>query len=225
LLRTAIASDPDFAPPYALASTCFLYRIAQGWSETAKTDRQLGTEMARTAARLGPDDPTVLALAGYSLAFLAQEHDIAVALTERALNINPNSTTVLQLGGWVRLLASDPEDAMAYFLRGARINPIDTKRFVLDTGLARACVMLGRYEEAIYWARKSLASAPQWIFAALPLSAALAMVGRRDEATVSKEQLLARIPRYSVKRDIGLHRPGPARDKLETALAEAGLPP
>ena len=224
LLQRAIASDPDYAPPYALAAICCLYRVALGWSENPRADSQLGAELARTAVRMAADDPTVLAFAGFSLAFLAEEHDLARSLTDRALTLNPNSTTVLQLGGWVWLLAGEPDRAMTCFLGSATLNPIDTKRFVLDTGLARACLMLGRYEEAIYWARKSLGSAPSWVFAAIPLAGALAMLGRNEDAQVAAAKVLAGIPRYRIRRDLRVHRPGPLRDALAVALAAAGLP-
>jgi adenylate cyclase len=225
LLRRAIASDPDFPPPYALAAICHVHRVIQGWSENPLADCQLGTERARTAVRLGSSDPTVLALAGYSLGFLAHEHDLALSLTERALSLNPNSATALQLAGGVRLLAGDPEAAMTYFLRGARLNPIDPKRFILDSGLARACLMLGRNEEAVTWARKSRGSAPHWIFALIPLAGALAMLGSREKAQATVAQFLAHVPHYSMKHEIRLYKPTPARDTLAAALAMAGFPP
>jgi adenylate cyclase len=225
LLRKAIASDPDFAPPYALAAICHVHRVIQGWSENPRADSQLGAEMARTAIRLGSSDPSVLALAGYSLGFLGHEHDLALSLTERALSLNPNSATALQLAGGVRLLAGDPEAAMTYFLRGARLNPIDPKRFILDSGLARACLMLGRNKEAVTWARKSRGSAPHWIFALIPLAGALAMLGSREEAQATVAQFLAHAPHYSMTREISLYKPTPARDTLAAALAMAGFPP
>lgn len=114
---------------------------------------------------------------------------------------------------------------MVYFLRGIKLNPIDTKRFILDSGLARACLMLGRYEEAVGWAKKSLGSAPHWIFGSAPLAAALAKLGRSEEAAAAVAQLLAGIPRYSVAREIRLHKPSPARDALVAALRMAGFPP
>jgi adenylate cyclase len=225
LLRSAIASDPDFAPPYGLAAQCCLYRVAQGWSEDSRADRRVGIEMARTAARLAAGDPTVLAMSGHSLGYLTDEYDLSLSLTEQALALNPNSTMALQFAGWARLYAGDPDTAMVYFLRGTRLNPIDTKRFILDSGLAYACVMLCRQEDAIGWARKSLGSAPHWIFAAIPLAGALAMLDRREEAEAAVEQLLACVPRYSVRREIRLHKPGPARDALVAALRTAGFPP
>jgi adenylate cyclase len=223
LLERAIESDPDYAPPYALAAACCIYRVAQGWSGDPKADRKSGVAMATTAARLGAADPTVLALAGHSLGYLTNQFDLSLSLTETALTLNPNSTTALQFGGWARIYAGDAATAMVYLLRGTRLNPIDTKRFILDSGLAYACVMLGRYEEAVGWARKSLGSAPHWIFAAIPLAGALAMLGRKAEADAAVEQLLVRVPRYSVTREARLHKPSRARDTLITALTAAGF--
>jgi adenylate cyclase len=91
LLRRAIASDTEYAPPYALASACCIYRIGLGWSENSKADRQFGIEMAKTAARLGAGDADVLMLAGHSLGYLTDEYDLALSLSEQALALNPNS--------------------------------------------------------------------------------------------------------------------------------------
>lgn len=225
LLRRAIASDPDFAPPYALAATAYVHRLGYGWSENVREDREYGIRAARTAVRLDAGDPTVLALAGQAIGRLTDEYDLSLSLTDQALRLNPNSATALQLGGWARLYAGDPDTAMVYFLRGTRLNPIDTKRFILDSGLAYACVMLGRAEEAVGWARKSLGSAPHCILAAIPLAGALAMLGRDGEARDAAAQLLERLPRYRVSREARIFKPGPARDTLTAALIKAGLPP
>jgi tetratricopeptide (TPR) repeat protein len=156
--------------------------------------------MARIAVRLGPSDPTVLSIGGHSLGYLTDEYDLSLSLTQQALALNPNSATALQLGSWARLYAGHPERAMVHFGRGTRLNPIDTKRFILDSGLAYACMMLARYDEAAGWARKSLASAPHWAFASIPLAGALVMLGRREEAQVVVGQLLAQNPRYTARR-------------------------
>jgi adenylate cyclase len=225
LLRSAIVSDPTFAPPYGLAAVCCIHRVAQGWSVNSREDRAFAIEMARTAARLGAEDPTVLAFAGHGLGYFTEEYDLAVSLSEQALALNPNSATVQQSAGWTRLYAGDPETAMVYLMRATRLNPIDTKRFTLDSALAYACVMLGRAEEAVVWARKSLGSAPHWIFPAIPLAGALAMLGRSEEAASPVAQLVARIPRYTVSREVRIYKPGPARDALQKVLTLAGFPP
>ncbi len=225
LLRRAIASDPEFAPPYALAATACIHRIGHGWTASPQDDRQFGIEAAHAAVRLDAGDPTVLALAGQAIGYLTDEYDLSLSLTEQALALNPNSAIALQLGGWARLYAGDPDTAMVYFLRGTRLNPIDTKRFILDSGLAYACVMLGRADEAVGWAKKSLGAAPQWILAAIPLAGGLALLGHKDEARTAAGQLLGRIPRYRVSREARIFKPGPARDALGAALIKAGFPP
>ena len=106
LLRRAIASDPDFAPPYALAATAYVHRIGYGWSENVHEDREYGIRAARTAVRLDAGDPTVLALAGQAIGRLTDEYDLSLSLTDQALTLNPNSATALQLGGWARYPAT-----------------------------------------------------------------------------------------------------------------------
>jgi len=225
LLRSAIASDPTFGPPYALAAMCCAQRLGQGWSENARQDRAFGIEMARGAVRLGPDDSTVLALAAVSLGYLSHEHDIAVPLSEQALALNPNCATALQCAGWVRLYNGEPEHAMVYLTRGAGLNPVDPRRFILDSGLAYACIMLGRYQEAVDWARRSLGTSAEWSFGHIPLAGALGMLGRPGEARAVVAHLLERVPRYTVEREARIFRPGRARDALTSALVTAGFPP
>jgi len=113
LLRRAIASDPEFAPPYALAATACIHRLGHGWTETPREDRQFGAAAAHAAVRLDAGDPTVLALAGQAIGYLTGEYDLSLSLTDQALALNPNSATALQLGGWARLYAGDADTAMA----------------------------------------------------------------------------------------------------------------
>ena len=85
--------------------------------------------------------------------------------------------------------------------------------------------MLGRYQEAVSWARRSLGNSAEWSFGHIPLAGALAALGRTAEAHASITHLLARVPRYTVSREARLFKPGPARDALAAALTLAGFPP
>ena len=226
LLQRAIASDPEFAPAYALASACCIYRSGNGWSEDcpSRSATRRGTGEDRGAAgrrrrrRAGARWPFPR-LPGRGVP------DLSLSLTERALVLNPSSATALQFGGWARLHAGDPDQAMMHFLRGTRLNPIDTKRFILDSGLAYACLMRGHAAEAVSWAHKSLAGAPHWIIAALPLAGALALLGRVEEARVAFAPLLERVPSHTISREVRWFKPGNARDAFAAALTKAGFPP
>ena len=50
LLEETIRLDPDYAPPYALASQCYTYYITQGWSDDKERDRAEGGRLARSGS-------------------------------------------------------------------------------------------------------------------------------------------------------------------------------
>jgi adenylate cyclase len=224
LLSQAIVSDPGYAPPYALAAQCHVYRINQGWSPDPEADRLTGADLARTAVRRDPADPTVLALAGHAIGYLTEDYDASLALIDQSLALNPNSATALQVGGWARLYAGDPETAVEYFQRGTRLNPVDPRRFVLDSGLALACIMLGRAEEALALGRKSVSSAPHWLSGYLAIAVALALLGRMDEARQAVARVLEVVPTYRTSRILRVYKPSAARDVYLNGLRRAGLP-
>ena len=224
LLSQAIVSDPGYAPPYALAAQCHVYRINQGWSPDPEADRLIGADWARTAARRDPADPTVLALAGHAIGYLTDDYDASLALIDQSLALNPNSATALQVGGWAHLYAGDPETAVEYFERGMRLNPVDPRRFILDSGMAVASNMLGRAEEALALGWKSVSSAPHWLSGYTPIAAALAMLGRMDEAREAAKRILEVVPNYRTSRLLRSYKPSAARDIYLNALRRAGLP-
>ena len=140
------------------------------------------------------------------------------------LALNPNSATALQVGGWAHLYAGDPETAVEYFERGMRLNPVDPRRFILDSGMAVASNMLGRAEEALALGRKSVSSAPHWLSGYTPIAAALAMLGRMDEAREAAKRILEVVPNYRTSRLLRSYKPSAARDIYLNALRRAGLP-
>ena len=224
LLSQAIVRDRGYAPPYALAAQCHVYRINMGWSPDPEADRLTGAELARTAVQRDAADPTVLALAGHAIGYLTDDHDVSLAWIDQSLALNPNSATALQLGGWARLYAGDPETAVEYFERGMRLNPVDPRRFILDSGLAIACNMLGRAEDALALGRKSVSSAPHWVSGYLAIAVALALLGRLDEARQAAARVLEVVPICRTSRILRTYKPSAARDVYVNGLRRAGLP-
>ena len=79
----AISIDENFATAYGMCAYCYVWRKANGWvadrgHETAETEW-----LARTAARLGPDDAGALCQAGFALAFVVGDLDDGAALIDR----------------------------------------------------------------------------------------------------------------------------------------------
>ena len=99
-------------------------------------------------------------LAAHVLSYARNDHVTPLALLERALAFNPNLPIAFQLGGWVHLYSGNPAAAAEWFNRGQQLSPLDTRNFLYYSGLAYALIMLGRDEEALGWAQKSVAAKP-----------------------------------------------------------------
>ncbi|MCX7382549.1 MAG: adenylate/guanylate cyclase domain-containing protein, partial [Alphaproteobacteria bacterium] len=98
----AIALDPEFASAYAMATHCLTIRRVSGWRTDAAVETAEALRLARLAVELGHDDADVLARAGMCLAHMSRDLDAGLALTERALALNPNSAWAANYAGWLK---------------------------------------------------------------------------------------------------------------------------
>ncbi len=223
-LAQAMASDPSFASPYALAAECLVYRLDHTWSEDRKEDGREAERLARTALALDRDDPTVLTFAGHVLAYAARDYPTAVALIERSMALNPNSSHVCQLGGYTLLYAGDPDRAIEWFRQGLRVSPVGAGSFILFSGLASALIMLGRDDEALMWASKSVASNAFWASGLRVQACALANLGRMEEARAVAARIMEMWPGFRVGHVREHRQAGTGLDRFLDGFLRAGLP-
>jgi len=220
----ALQFDPDFAPAYALASSCYWGRKAHGWMVDAPKEIAEGTRLARRAAELGKNDATALCYASPTLAYVARDLDTAANLINRALLLNPNSATAFYFRSWIKGWIGEPEQAIDDASRAMRLNPLDQLQNLLAS-IAYGHFFAGRYGEASTWAERSVQE--QVNQAALRvLSASLALAGRLNEARGAVGRLLQLNPALCVsdiKRMIPIRRPDDLV-RLEEGLRLAGLP-
>jgi adenylate cyclase len=224
LFRRAIESDPGFAPPYALAAQCYVYRVSQGVSPDVAEEAAEGARVARAAIEREPNDPTVLALAAHALGHLTNEYDNALTLMDRALALHPNSAMAWQLAGWMRVWVGEPAAAIDRFQRGQRLSPLDMRAFIVHSGMATAHIMLGKYEDAVEWARKSISEGPHWHTGYRMLAAALAGAGRLEEARAAAQHHLQINPGYNLRLVRRIFKPSSGRDLLIESFRSAGIP-
>jgi tetratricopeptide (TPR) repeat protein len=180
--------------------------------------------MARAAISLDPNDPTVLALASHALGHLTDDYETAETLMDRALTLNPNSALAWELGGWLRLWVGDPSSAVERLQRGFQLSPLNMRGFIVQSGLATAYIMHGRYEQAIEMARKCIGQAPHWHTGYRMLAAALAGAGRLTEAREMAAQHVARNRSYTLRLVRLIYKPSPGRARLIDCMRKAGIP-
>ncbi|MGA8396341.1 MAG: adenylate/guanylate cyclase domain-containing protein, partial [Pseudolabrys sp.] len=232
LFNKAIELDSDFASAYGMASWCYVRRKGSRWiidraQETAETAR-----LARRAAELGWDDAVALAWGGFALAYVVHDVEVAAALIDRALQLNPNLAEAWHFSGWVRIYLGEPEAAIEHLAHAMRLSPLDPLTFVTQMAIAFAHFFAGRYDDASSWAEKALATSPPGLRerpvyhpALLIAAASNSLAGRLEEArnAIARLRKLNPTPHISnLKNQIPLRRPQDLVRYTE-GLRKAGL--
>jgi TolB-like protein/class 3 adenylate cyclase len=179
--QQAISIDADFATAHGMCAYCYVWRKANGWTADPERETATAEQLARTAARLGFDDPVALCQAGFALAFVVGDLDDGVALIDRALVLNPNLAAAWRFSGYVRVFLGEPDLAIEHLERAIRLSPLDPLIFIVQNGIVLAHFFAGRYSEALSWAQKTLRQNPNYAAALIMAAVSAALAGRDDE--------------------------------------------
>jgi adenylate cyclase len=89
LLEQAIQRDPCYGRALALAAFCCFRLLHDGRSEDREADGLKGADLARRALEVAGNDPSILTTAAVALAYFGEDIGAMIALTDRALTLNP----------------------------------------------------------------------------------------------------------------------------------------
>jgi TolB-like protein/Tfp pilus assembly protein PilF len=182
LFTKAIEIDPDFASAYAMAAWCYFWRKINGWMDDRAQEVAEGARLARRAAQLGKDDAVALARGGHALAHLAGDLNGGIALIDRALELNPNLAAAWFLSGFLRVGRGEHDDAIERFTRAMRLSPLDPEISRMQSGMAMAHLLAGRFDAASSWAEMAFRELPSLLYPVGALAASHALAGRMDQA-------------------------------------------
>ncbi len=152
-----------------------------------------------------------------------------IAECERALALDPNLAIAHAQIGLAKLIIGCGEETEAHVNEALRLSPRDTNVYSWMGIAGLAKVLLGRDEEAVARLRRSIETNRNWPSAHFYLSAALAQLGRRDEARAAATAGLALDPTFTVRR----YRSGAPgdnqtymaqRERIYDGMREAGVP-
>ncbi|MBM1169631.1 adenylate/guanylate cyclase domain-containing protein [Microvirga arabica] len=224
LLGRALELDPNYSSAKALAALLHNVRVIQNWGD--QTEVETGIRLAREAWADHGDDPATLGRVGIVLAYLARDYEVALAATDRALLLDPNSVVAYRNSAWVRMWAGDWRVSVDHFKKAIRLNPLDPSMHGIETGLCFALLVGGRPDEALPWAQKALQEKPAYGAALRGLIMAFVELGRVEEARVVGQRLLAQDPKQTVTLADRQHaqRDPQFRERLFAALRTAGIP-
>jgi TolB-like protein len=180
LLGQAIERDPQYGAALALAARCHSDIYINGWTSDLEGSRRNGLTLARQALLVTDDDPYVLATAAYVLGFFGEDIATAIALVDRALELNPNFARGWGRSGWLRLWAGMPDIAIEHFETSIRLSPRERRQQTLGVGLGH--FFAGRLDQAKAMLLQSLQEISTWPPTYRFLASCYAHMGHLDKA-------------------------------------------
>jgi len=219
----AIALDPEFARAYAGLALAWSRLAIDGWTADPELALSKAAAFADRAAGIDPSVPQIHFVRG-QVALFEGEHERAAAAATRAIELDPNYADAYALLAWILHYAGRPDQAERALAEALRRNPKASASYDQIAGEIQFAT--GHYEEAVKAFEAALARNPAHTRARLWLAAALAQLGRTEDAAWEVQELLAINPDLSLSRLLlafPLKDPR-QRDALASALTRLGLP-
>jgi TolB-like protein len=223
LLERAIELDPAYALAHGNAAMCHHCLFLRAGLQEA--NRAASIRHARSAILHGQDDAAALTLAGFSIGMDGHDRGAAFTALEAALAISPSSALTYILGSVILGWGGDAERAIEWSERGMRLSPFDPWAFAAFDAQAMSHLLRGRYDESCRAAYKSVQANPAHSITYVQLAAALAKLGRLEEAKAAAARVLDLHPTFRYSRQFAGVNCAPAlAATLGDALRTAGLP-
>jgi len=227
LLRQAQALDPSFATAFAFESYSHYLDAILGYAEAPKESIAAAYERATAALALDDKDPVAYFALG-RVYMLRGEHDASIEALETSLTINPSFAQAHHGLGFALALAGRLDEAAVEIDKSIRLSPRDPLLFAVESVRGFVSVLQRDNEAGAAWAEKAIrhpksAGGGYWPHAVL--AAALANLGRIDEARVALDGALTRKPGLSLAylKEMLPTRTADGLDPYLNGLRKAGL--
>jgi adenylate cyclase len=189
LAQSAIDLDSRFGAALALAAVCHLMMSLNSWEDDPDANRRAGVDLARRALRGSGDDPYTLVVSAYALGYFGEDLTAAIALVDRALDINPSFSTGWYYSGQLRMWAGQHDLAFDHFTTSVRLSPNRTGSCLFGMGVAR--FFASRFEEAKLLLLRSIQEYSGWAPSYRFLASCCAHLGELRDARKHVEKLRA----------------------------------
>src|SRR4051812_32176516 len=168
--------------PVAWLARWHSLHLSQGWSSDPEADRRAAARLAAKAIKLDGQNTLALATYGHLKAFLFHDYDSALIYFDRALATCPNHSLAWMLSVPTLSNIGSTEQAIQHGHKALALSPLDSSLFSYYSSLNLAYYAHGSSGHAVKWGMMSAAENPFYTSNLRYLSAALAALGRLDEA-------------------------------------------
>ena len=212
--------------------------LGAAWMDTMRGTNLMGDDRAQRLAAAETAATKILSLApnhafahfvlGYVQIFTNRVTQ-GIAAAERALALDRNLANAHALIGAGKTFAGRAEETEAHVQEALRLSPRDSKAYEWMATLAATKLNLGAYAESAQWARRSIEANRNLPLAHFWLGAALAQLGRLDEARHAIQPGLALAPGFTIARyRAGVQSDHPTylaqRERIIEGMRKAGVP-
>jgi TolB-like protein len=224
LLFDLIARDPGMGQAFSLLALTHVCALIWSWSEAGAAFAGAAAA-ARRALAVDGDDAVAHAVLGFTLAF-ERRYDEGFESLRRSLALNPSLADAHGYIGVIHGMVGDYSACSASVDRACRLSPFDSGRALWLAGKGIGAFVAGRYDDVIATTTQVLREFPNHTTAHRQRAAALAALGRLDEARAEMAVLLRLVPDLTigqVRTRIPVKDPV-ALERWLDCLRQAGLP-
>jgi TolB-like protein/class 3 adenylate cyclase len=193
----ALAADPDNVDALASSAGADVIGGSGGFVSDPQAAFAAAEAKLTKALSLAPDHPLAHAYLG-ALHMSTKRAALGIVECEHAREIDRNLTLAHGAIGLGKLYVGRAEETEAHCAEALRLSPRDTRAYLWTHFAGVAKVFLGLDDQAIVWYRRSIESNRNFPMAHFYLSAALAQLGRLDEARSAVKAGLALHPKFAV---------------------------
>ena len=226
----ALALDPGNVDALVMKAMVDFFVAVYLFSEDRAARLSAAEAASIKALSLAPEH----ALAHYCLGMVLGVTNRAkegIAECERALAIDRNLAAAHAVIGARKLYLGRAAETEAHVQEALRLSPRDTSAFLWLMFVGTAKIYLGSHEEAIVWLRRSIEANRNNPLSHVFLAAALAVLGRPDEARAAARAALTLNPQLTIARfevffaqfsENQINLAG--RDRIIEGVRKAGVP-
>lgn len=224
LFKEAIELDPALSIARAYLALIQIQSIQFGWIPSTRELWASSVSLAESSVRLDPRSSFAFSLLAY-LHAMQGHYEAAMDAIKRAIELNPYDMGARGVLGICHMVIGDHRKAVDLFSTAVQRGNSDP-RYQWAALNAFSHYLLGQYDASLSWSREGLYLNPNHLQCLAVRTAALAQLGRADEAAQAAEALLANHPELTVERHLrNFHWKNPADiAHYRDGLLKAGLP-
>jgi len=224
LFREAVALDPTLSIARAYLATIMIQAIHFGWIKSTRELWATAMNLAESSVRLDPRSSFAFQILAY-LQAIEGHYEEAMDASRRAVALNPYDMGARGVQGFCHFMNGEHRQAVELFSMAAQRGNSDP-RYQFAASNAFSHYLLGQYDASLSWAREALYVNPNHLQALSIRAAALAQLGRTDEAVKAAAVLQTNYPGLTVERHVRNFNWKIANDvaHYRDGLLKAGVP-